>query len=179
MNTFLYYCLLFVTVKAAPSPTDIYDKLIPLLIGETPQLSNITYDLYSIVFSHSYFMHPITANMTKVISEKEVIGKIIWMTLYFQNVYITLNETDNIVFYRHVIYEFEIKELTLILDEITNKVEMKNITITTPYTDKYWPFMTSSFFKEFQEDKGKKLTKEITVMLTSYISNILSHIDNN
>ena len=56
---------------------------------------------------------------------------------------------------------------------------MKNINITTPYTDKYWPFMTSSFFKEFQEDKGKKLTKEITVMLTSYISNILSHIDNN
>ena len=91
--------------------------------------------------------------MTKEIKGDEVIGRNIWMTLQIQNLYLVVKESTNIIFYRYICPEFEIKEIVLGLDEISNKVILKNLTITTPKIDMYWPFMTSTFFTDFQIDK--------------------------
>ena len=74
--------------------------------------------------------------------------------------------------------EFEIKEIVLRLDEISNKVILKNLTITTPKIDMYWPFMTSTFFTDFQIDKNDKFKIEITSILTSFINALLTNINN-
>ena len=178
MNSILILFLPFITVFSSPSPSETLDKLIPQLIGRTEQLSNLTYDEYKFVFSPSYFKTPLIKNMTKEIKGDEVIGRNIWMTLQIQNLYLVVKESTNIIFYRYICPEFEIKEIVLRLDEISNKVILKNLTITTPKIDMYWPFMTSTFFTDFQIDKNDKFKIEITSILTSFINALLTNINN-
>ena len=42
----------------------------------------------------------------------------------------------------------------------------------------YWPFMTSTFFTDFQIDKKDKFKIEITSILTSFINALLININN-
>ena len=177
MNSILILFLHFITVFSSPSPSETYDKLIPQLIGRTERLSNLTYDEYKVVFSPSYFKTPLITNMTKEIRGDEVIGRNIWMTLQIQNLYLVFIDSTNIMFYSYIFPEFEITEIILGLDEISNKVILKNLTITTPTIDIYWPFMTTNFFTDFQIDKNDKFKIEIISILTSFINTILTNIN--
>lgn len=173
----IFYYFLLITVSAEQSTNDVYDKLIPKLHGKTSPLPDLIYDTYSIVFSSmTYFMRPLTENMTKTIKGNETIGNNIWMTLYCQNLYLVPYVTGNIIFYRHVFFEFDITEIKLGVDDITNKVLLKNLTITSPSIDNYWPFMTTKYLNDFQYDKSKQFITAVNSILKSFINELLSNI---
>ena len=68
--------------------------------------------------------------------------------------YIHIDDAPSSLFFKDVISQFNISSLKLQLLQ-SGKIILSELVINNHTIDKYWDFMTSSYYKEFQEDINK------------------------
>ena len=92
--------------------------------------------------------------------------------------YIQIDGAPSSLFFKDVISQFNISSLKLELLQ-SGKIILSELVINNHTIDKYWDFMTSSYYKEFQEDISKEKWMNILGgVVSKVIENVLKDTNN-
>ena len=173
----IYLLLNIITfIVSTPSPSDALNTILSNLKGPMNESRyEIYYDTYFMVFSKNRMLRPIISNIEKKETQYEVTASNITLTLC-SIVWYQINSTDHAFSTPDMLFQFNIDNLTLSLNEENNRIVLSNLTLSKPYIDKSVDPMKSKYFSDFQNDVGYKFQNFLYKGVTNLIERELKKI---
>ena len=123
------------------------------------------------------FFEPVISKMEIIETTDTIEAQNIIMTMMYI-LYIQIDGAPSSLFFKDIISQFNISSLKLELLQ-SGKIILSELVINNHTIDKYWDFMTSSYYKEFQEDISKENWMNILEgVVSKVIENVLKDTNN-
>ena len=152
------YLIFFIIpfILSIPSPSEALNTILSNIKGPMNESRyEIYYDTYFMVFTKNRLLRPILSNIEKKETQYEVTASNITLT-FCSIVWYQINSTDQAFSIPDMLFQFNIDNLTLSLNEENNKIILNNLELSKPYIDKSVDIMKSKYFSDFQNDVGNK-----------------------
>ena len=141
-------------IKCDSELKDTLDKIIASFRGPLQSTYELRYNGYMMNINRIKFFKPVISKMEITETTNTIEAKNIIMTMIYI-FYIQIDDAPSSLFFKDVISQFNISSLKLQLLQ-SGKIILSELVINNHTIDKYWDFMTSSYYKEFQEDINKE-----------------------
>ena len=171
---------LIVNVYYIQCDSELKDTLNKILIsfkGPLQSTYELHYKAYMMNMNKIKFFQPVNLKMEIIETTDTIEAQNIIMTMMYI-LYIQIDDSPSSLFYKDVISQFNISSLKLELLQ-SGKIILSELVINNHTIDKYWDFMTSSYYKEFQEDISKENWMNILEgVVSKVIENVLKDTNN-